>query len=239
MEGRKIQAAFHHLLHFRAHPDGQIEGESISVIHVRKHGKRHLRLRFELGNEFLPVGHDGDDLASAGRQFPVRLHQRADVDAAIGTPMPAMEGDGNRSAVQKLIEADQLRGLVGEDEWGHRFADLRCRLAGTILTKPIYKPVHCGGKIRPFAAADVTTANVGKNSAENVSCNSTMSAKNITVGKWQSSIFNGTPKKQTMANVLQVLVRSAHGRLRGLPFGTAGDNALDESQGKMLLLLVK
>ena len=50
--------------------------------------------------------------------------------------MAAMEGHGNRSPVQKLLEADHLPGLVGQDEWGHRLADLRRRLAGAILTKP-------------------------------------------------------------------------------------------------------
>ena len=83
-----------------------------------------MRFRFELRNEFLQVGHDSDDLPSASRQLPVRLHKRVDVDATIGTPMAAMEGHGHRTPVEELIEADHLPGVVGEDEWGHRLADL-------------------------------------------------------------------------------------------------------------------
>ena len=66
--------------------------------------------------------------------------------------MAAMEGHGNRSPVQKLLEADHLPGLVGQDERGHRLADLRRRLAGAILTKPLYEPIHRGGKFRPFSS---------------------------------------------------------------------------------------
>ena len=66
--------------------------------------------------------------------------------------MAAMEGHGNRSPVQKLLEADHLPGLVGQDERGHRLADLRRRLAGAILTKPLDEPIHRGGKFRPFSS---------------------------------------------------------------------------------------
>jgi hypothetical protein len=65
--------------------------------------------------------------------------------------MAAMEGYGNRSPVQKLIEADHLPGIVGQDEWGHRFADLRRRLTSTVLTQALNKPIHCGGKFRPLS----------------------------------------------------------------------------------------
>jgi hypothetical protein len=65
--------------------------------------------------------------------------------------MAAMEGHGNRSPVQKLIEADHLSGIVGQDEWRHRFADLRRRLTSAILTQALNKPTHCGGKFRPFS----------------------------------------------------------------------------------------
>jgi len=64
--------------------------------------------------------------------------------------MAAMEGHGNRSPVQKLLQAHHLPGLVGQNEWGHRVADLRSRLAGAILTKPVNEPIHCGRKFRPF-----------------------------------------------------------------------------------------
>jgi hypothetical protein len=81
----------------------------------------------------------------------MRLHQRIDVDAAIGTPMAAMKGHSNRSPVQELVEADHLRGFVGQKEWGHRLADLRCRLSCPILMKPRYESIHCSGKFRSTA----------------------------------------------------------------------------------------
>ena len=65
--------------------------------------------------------------------------------------MAAMEGHGNRSQVQKLLEADHLPGIVGQDEWGQRLADLRRRLTSTVLTQALNKPIHCGGKLRPFS----------------------------------------------------------------------------------------
>jgi hypothetical protein len=41
-----------------------------------------------------------------------------------------------------------LPGFVGQKEWRHRLADLRCRLARPISTKPRYEPIHCSGKFR-------------------------------------------------------------------------------------------
>ena len=65
--------------------------------------------------------------------------------------MAAMKGHSNRSPVQELVEADHLRGFVGQKEWGHRLADLRCRLARPMLMKPRYEPIHCSGKFRSIA----------------------------------------------------------------------------------------
>jgi hypothetical protein len=65
--------------------------------------------------------------------------------------MAAMKGHGNRSAVQELVEADHLRGFVRQKEWRHRIANLRCRLARPISTKPRYEPIHCSGKFRSIA----------------------------------------------------------------------------------------
>lgn len=65
--------------------------------------------------------------------------------------MAAMESHGNRPAVQKLIETDHLPGIVGQDEWGHRLADLRCRLPGTMLSQPLHESIHGGSEFRPFS----------------------------------------------------------------------------------------
>ena len=62
--------------------------------------------------------------------------------------MAAMEGHSNRSPVQEFVEADHLRGFVRQNEWRHWLADLWCRLAGPILMKPRYEPIHCSGKFR-------------------------------------------------------------------------------------------
>ena len=52
----------------------------------------------------------------------VRLRQRIDVDAAVGTPMPAMKRDRDRPLRQQLVEADQVPGVVRQDERRHRLA---------------------------------------------------------------------------------------------------------------------
>ena len=41
-----------------------------------------------------------------------------------------------------------MPGFVGQNEWRHRLADLRCRVACPILTKPRYEPIHCSSKFR-------------------------------------------------------------------------------------------
>ena len=55
----------------------------------------------------LAVGHDRRDLSALGGDLVLRLGQSAGVDAAVGAPMAAMEGDGHGSFVQEAIEADQ------------------------------------------------------------------------------------------------------------------------------------
>jgi hypothetical protein len=65
--------------------------------------------------------------------------------------MAAMKGHSNRSPVQELVEADHLRGFVRQKEWRHRLADLWCRLARPISTKPRYEPIHCSGKFRSIS----------------------------------------------------------------------------------------
>jgi len=60
---------------------------------------------------------------------------------------------------------------------------------------PVVSLVERGGKIRSFVTADVTAANVGRILAENVSRDSTTSAKNISIDTLQRSISDGTPGK--------------------------------------------
>jgi len=42
--------------------------------------------------------------------------------------------------------------MVRQDERGHGLADLRRRLTGTVSPKPLYEPIHRGGKFRPLSS---------------------------------------------------------------------------------------
>ena len=94
-------------------PDGQVQRERVAVVHVGQDREPHLRLRSQLGHEFLPVGHDADDLPALRGNLAMRLRQRIDIDAAVGTPMPAVEGHGHRSISQKLVETDEVSAIAG------------------------------------------------------------------------------------------------------------------------------
>ena len=89
----------------------------------------------------LLVGHDGGDLPALRRDLVLRLGERARVDAAIGAPISAMEGDGDRPLVEKRVEADEVAGLVGQDEERHGLAGLRRGLADALLFQPRHKLV--------------------------------------------------------------------------------------------------
>jgi hypothetical protein len=51
----------------------------------------------------------------------------------------------------KELTADAGQIVAIQDEWRHRLADLRRRLASAILAKPLYEPIHRGGKFRPLS----------------------------------------------------------------------------------------
>src|SRR5262245_25749146 len=70
--------------------------------------------------------------------------------------MAAVKSHGYRPVIEKLFETNHLAVIVRQDEWGHRFAYLGCRLAGTILTKPLYKPIHRSGKFRALSSYRVS-----------------------------------------------------------------------------------
>jgi hypothetical protein len=42
--------------------------------------------------------------------------------------------------------------MVRQDERRHGLADLRRRLTGAISPKPLYEPIHRGGKFRPLSS---------------------------------------------------------------------------------------
>src|SRR5262245_45817423 len=104
-------------------------------------------LSLEIGDEFLPVRHDRDDLSALGRDLLVRLRERVDVDAAVGTPMPAMEGYCHRSPPQELFELNHVPGVVGENEGRHRLAKLWRRIANAILAESFDQTVDRRGEI--------------------------------------------------------------------------------------------
>jgi hypothetical protein len=61
----------------------------------------------------LAIGHDRGDLSALRRNLFLRLGESMRVDAAIRTPMSAMEGDCNGAGLEQLVEADELSVLVG------------------------------------------------------------------------------------------------------------------------------
>jgi hypothetical protein len=67
-----------------------------------------LAFRFEGGRELSPVGHDGDDPATFGRDPRLRLGKHPGVDAAIRAPMDPVEGHGDGAIGQQVIEADEM-----------------------------------------------------------------------------------------------------------------------------------
>ena len=109
-------------------------------------------LCLELGGEMLLVRHDGGDLSALSRDLVLRLGESARVDAAIGAPISAMEGDGDRPLVEKPIEADEVACLVGQDEKRHGLAGLWRALADALLFQPRDKPIDGLLEMRAKAA---------------------------------------------------------------------------------------
>ena len=85
------------LFHFLANPDRQIYGKCVAIVQVRQDRKWRVRLGLELFGELLPVRHDRHDLTAYRVKIFLRLCQCIGINAAVGTPMAAVKGDGNRS----------------------------------------------------------------------------------------------------------------------------------------------
>jgi len=105
-------------------------------------GEGCVGLGLQLGGEMLLIGHNGGDLAAFGDDLVLRLGERARVDAAIGAPVSAMEGDGDGPFVEKFVEADEVPGLVGQNEGRHGLTGHWCRLANALLLQPRNELVH-------------------------------------------------------------------------------------------------
>ena len=58
--------------------------------------------------------------------LPFGLSERADVDAAVRTPMTAVEGDRYRPLRQQIFEGDETALVVGQKEGRHHIAHFRC-----------------------------------------------------------------------------------------------------------------
>ena len=79
-----------------------------------------------LGGELLAVRHDRHHAARrAPRCVACALRQRVDADAAIGTPVAAVERDDRGPLRQQILQADQPAVLVRQHERRHRLAGLR------------------------------------------------------------------------------------------------------------------
>jgi len=71
-----------------------------------------------LRREFLPLRSDRHDLAADGCGLIVDLRKAMGIDAAIGAPMSAVEGDGHRAAGAQVLQRDEVRSVVGKQEGG-------------------------------------------------------------------------------------------------------------------------
>ena len=63
--------------------------------------------------------------------------------------MPAVEGHGDRSITQKLVEADEVSGIAGQREGRHELARLGGRFARTVLAQMLHQSIHGRGEFRP------------------------------------------------------------------------------------------
>jgi hypothetical protein len=85
----------------------------------------------------------------------MRLRQRIDIDAAVGTPMPAVEGHGDRSIIQKLVEADEVSGIARQRERRHGLARLGGRFTRTVSAQMLHQSIHGRGEFRPLPSGSV------------------------------------------------------------------------------------
>jgi hypothetical protein len=62
--------------------------------------------------------------------------------------MTAMEGHGDRSMAQQLLEAHEVTGVSGQDERRHRVAWSRRRFAGAVSAQSLHESIDCLGEVR-------------------------------------------------------------------------------------------
>ena len=72
----------------------------------------------------LPVGNDRNHLSARGLDSRLRLGEGSRVDAAIRTPVSAVNDNGQRTLRDHLRQGDDASPLVGEIEGRQRIADL-------------------------------------------------------------------------------------------------------------------
>ena len=83
----------HLLLHLESDENREIERKRVAIVDVCQDRKRLCRgIRFQRSCELLQVWRYGDNLTAGGLDFALRLGQRICIEAAIGAPVPAMEG---------------------------------------------------------------------------------------------------------------------------------------------------
>src|SRR4029079_1426286 len=87
-------------------------------------------------------------MAMVRSDLPFGLSESADVDAAIGAPMAAVEGDRYRSFRQQIFKSDETALLVRQQEGRHRIAHPGRGRAGTRFLQAFYECVDGGREAR-------------------------------------------------------------------------------------------
>ena len=121
------------LLYFGSQPNREVQRQRVAVIEVGQNRERSVGIGFEFLGKFLNLGHDRDDLAADRLDPIIGLNHRPDVQPAIWTPVTAIKHYGDRSLLQKRVQADQPAGVVRQNEGRHRIAGPRRVFAAAIF----------------------------------------------------------------------------------------------------------
>lgn len=125
-KGRDVPAGGLHMVSLLvANIEGEVKEQGIAIVHVRQDRKRRLRDILQLGIELFDLRRDDNEFGVERSHRVVNLGQSRRGDAAIWTPMPAVEGDRDRASGGELAKRHEAPTLIRQKELGHRLARLR------------------------------------------------------------------------------------------------------------------